>query len=225
MQYKTLSAAILAAGITTLGVPAQAGWYAGIGVGQTSADIDATAGQELLGPGYLGVPYGTSLGLNETWSSDSDDADSGLRVFVGYDLAPNFAIEGAYVDLGEFTSSASLNVPTVGVATAEIVAEGSGFELAGLGKLPVGPGALFAKAGLFMWDLDVSGSVVDTGLPMGSASLSDDGTAFLFGVGYQFDMGQFALRAEWTRYADVGDEDTTGQSDVDWLGVSGVVKF
>jgi hypothetical protein len=47
----------------------------------------------------------------------------------------------------------------------------------------------------------------------------------MFGVGVQFDAGNLLLRAEFERFMDIGDEDITGQSDVDVIGVSAAVKF
>jgi opacity protein-like surface antigen len=62
-----------------------------------------------------------------------------------------------------------------------------------------------------------------TGL-VGSTSAS--GTDLTFGFGLKFDFTKdFAVRGEWQRYKDVGDMNTTGQGDVDFIGVSFVYKL
>src|SRR5262245_5537797 len=71
------------------------GWYVGGGIGKSSADID-TAGINASiiragGAGVTGVATGT------------DDNDTGFKLFAGYQLNPNFAVEVGYADLGKFS--------------------------------------------------------------------------------------------------------------------------
>lgn len=49
--------------------------------------------------------------------------------------------------------------------------------------------------------------------------------AAAFGVGVQYDLPALFVRAEFTRYTDVGDEDDTGESDIDAIGISAGVRF
>ena len=47
-----------------------------------------------------------------------------------------------------------------------------------------------------------------------------------YGLGVQWDINnQFGLRAEWQQYSSLGDDATTGQSDVEVIGVSALMKF
>ena len=72
-----------------------------------------------------------------------------------------------------------------------------------------------------MWnvDLDVNAS----GFPV---SESSSGADPVYGLGVQYDFtDKFGLRGEWMRYSNVGDSDTTGQTDVDVMGVSLLYRF
>lgn len=201
---------------------AQSNWYAGVGFGSTSADVSKSGIEEALGI-LEGAPFGTPLGLGETWSSSTDDSDTGWTGFVGYSVNQNFTVEGGYVDLGEVSASASFSVP-VGTDTITADADATGFNVALLGLYPVGSGSLFGKAGLLRWDVDASVTITNFLGQSVTLSDSDTGTDLLFGVGYQYQASQLGIRAEWTRYTDVGGDDI-GESDVDWLGVSVIFGF
>ena len=77
-----------------------AGWYLGANVGQSRANIDeARIARGLLGSGFSGVAI------------DSDERDTGYKVFGGYRVNRHFAIEGGYFDLGKFDFKASTVPP------------------------------------------------------------------------------------------------------------------
>lgn len=212
------------------GFAAPTGWYTGLGFGATSADVE-TSGVEnelafFVSSIFPGAVFGAPLLVGETWASSTDDSDNGWTAFVGYRVTPNLAIEGGYVDLGEFSALASLNVPGSGSATVAANAEATGIHAALLGLYPIGTGSVFGKIGLLRWDVDLTETITDfpLGGPVQRFSASDTGTDLLFGVGYQL-MGtqSVGVRAEWTRYTDVGGE--FGDTDVDWLGVSVLYSF
>jgi hypothetical protein len=82
--------------------------------------------------GYAGVGVGRSS-LDESGFDD----DTGYKIFGGYQFNKHVAFEGAYIDLGDFTSSSS----TVSV---------DGFQATALGMVPIGQKfRVFGKAGLF----------------------------------------------------------------------------
>lgn len=173
-----------------------AGWYAGFGAGKSSADVDCV--------------------LDITCNNDEEG--SMFKAYVGNQFTPNFGAEFGYLDLGSFGVEGTDSV----LGTVDANVKGTGFFAAITGMMPLGEFGLFGKAGLFRWDLDadVSSSV------FGSGSESDSGTDPFFGVGAQVTIGQAtALRLEWERFMDVGDEGSTGQSDVDVLSLGVVFKF
>ena len=59
-----------------------------------------------------------------------------------------------------------------------------------------------------------------------SRSQSDSGVSPLLGLGLAINISErIGLRAEWERYFDLGEEDTTTQGDIDLLTVGLTVRF
>lgn len=195
----SLSMAVLTLGLAAIPQMVQAAeWYGGASVGQSKAkDIVCD--------------------LDITCSSD--DTDTGWKIYGGYQFNPNGAIEFGYVDLGKAKISGTDSF--LGATSASW--ETTGLTAALVGSMPVGQNVgLIGKLGLFNWDLDlnVSSSV------FGSGSESASGTDLTFGLGLKVDLSKMTgIRVEWERFKDVGDNNTTGQSDVDLLSVGFVFKF
>ncbi len=189
-----------------------AGLYGGIGFGNSTVKDDTSCSDlaGLFDPGF---------------SCSSDDTDTGWKVFIGNQLNENAAVEFGYVDLGKITGSASGTVLGTPVSVnADVKAKG--FNVSLVGSLPVSNEFSFmGRIGLFRWDIDATASANVGGFP-GSASESDNGVDLSFGLGAQYDFSKKAgIRAEWERFQDVGNQDTTGQSDVDLLSLSLVFRF
>jgi OOP family OmpA-OmpF porin len=149
-----------------------------------------------------------------------DEKDSAWKIFGGYQINRNFAIELGYADLG--TSKAS---GTVGSVTVDVQAEITVFELTAVGMLPVMDRlALFGRAGLYRSDVEVTGSgrIGTSTVPV---SLSEDNVDFTFGLGVRFDITRnIGIRAEWQRYLGVGGDDT-GESDIALLSLGVLFRF
>ena len=173
-------------------------WYAGIAIGQAKVD---------------------TLDCDLDISCSSDDSDTSLKVYGGYQFNANGAVEFGYVDLGE----ATINGTDSFLGTTAASFETDGFNVALTGFLPVSNNiAVTGKFGLFFWNLDVG---LNTSF-LGSSSLSEDGSDLMYGIGVQFGVTeQIAVRAEWERYNDIGNENTTGESDIDLLAANLVFKF
>jgi OOP family OmpA-OmpF porin len=173
------------------------GWYAGVGFGQSKVDI--------------------TCDLDITCSDD--DTDTGWKLYVGNQFSPNAAVEFGYLDMGEAKMSGTDSF----LGATNVSWEVTGFNAALVGFLPAGNTVnLLGKVGLFLWDMDVS---VSSSF-LGSGSTSESGTDLMFGLGASFDIGKTtAVRIEWERFTDVGDENETGQSDVDLLSANLVFRF
>jgi OmpA-OmpF porin, OOP family len=141
-----------------------------------------------------------------------DDEDTSWKIFGGYQFNRNFALELGYVDLGEVKASGPGGTATI---------EATAFELVGVGMLPLANNfSLYGKIGLYRAETEVS---VNTFLLV--ASEDESNTDLTFGIGAQFDVSkQFAIRAEWQRYQDVGGGDI-GESDVDVISVGALFRF
>lgn len=192
--------------LVAAGVSAEqgAGWYVGAGLGQTKADVDCTADYSAI---FADI------------SCDADDKDSAWKLFAGYQVTRNAAIEFGFVDMGEFTIDGTDSF----FGSTRATAEGDGFTITGVGSMPVGTGVdLIGKIGLLMWNVDTTIATSN----FGSASEDDSGTDLTFGFGAAINLGRnAALRLEWERFSDVGDDDTTGQSDVDMLSASVLLRL
>ncbi len=218
---------VIFAALFAISSPVFAQGYVGLGIGQSSVDSDSSP---VPVPGYSGMLYPTNI----------EDSDTSFKVFAGFDLHKNFALEAGYVDFGTFGTTLA-GTFTDGTFIYDSTAEGSSdafaIYAAVVGKLPVSNAVdLFVKAGFARWDVEsTAAAVVDVydagtsaylGTGYGYDSESASGVDPMFGVGINIHASDaFMIRAEFERFIDVGDENTTGQSDVDVIGVSAAVKF
>ena len=186
--------------------------YIGAGIGQAKAKDagDCSDLSGLLNPGY---------------SCSIDDTDTSFNLFLGYAFSPNLSAELGYVDLGKYTIDASGTVLGTPVSVNGDI-KAKGWTLSAVGTLPIQPSfSLLGRFGFFIWDVDISANA-SSGALSGSASDSASGTDPFFGIGAQWNVNkQLGVRGEWAHYMDVGDENTTGQSDVDNLSISILFNF
>ena len=147
-----------------------AGFYIGGAFGQ--AQIDGTCS---------GAPAGVTC----------DDKDSAWRIFGGYQLNRNFALEIGYANLGEAKASG------FGITATQEV---SAFDVVAVGSIPVADAfSVYGKLGFYSGQAETRNNF---------GVVSDDsggGVTFGFGVRYDFTRN-LGVRAEWQRYAEVGDD-------------------
>lgn len=161
--------------------------------------------------GYVGFGAGQSSLVDEgdvAPGGNIDDADMGWKLFGGYSFHPNLAVEFGYLDLGQFDGEGGLTGSW----------EATGINVSALGVWPLANQfSLLGKIGATRWDVDNN---------LGGLSASDNGTDLSYGIGAQYDFTpQIAGRFEWERFGDVGDEGSTGQSDLDLLSASIAYRF
>jgi OOP family OmpA-OmpF porin len=164
------------------------------------AAVPLFGAQAAMAQGYLGVSGGASFyDVDCAGTTSCDKNDTSFKLYGGYNINPNFAIEGGYTSLGK----ASANVGTL---RAELKA--SGFEVAGVGKFPAAQNLeLFVKLGLSV----MTGEAVISGSAPSSAE--EDSTELLAGFGLSYNINkQAAVRAEYeTRNVKFpGDKATVG---------------
>lgn len=183
--------------LIALSTQAFAEGFVGIGLGQASADVDA-------------APIGAVV-------PSIDDTDTSLKIFGGVMFNPNFGVEVGYINLGEYGA-----LWDDGIDYLKYKAEASALYFAGLGVAPINEQfGFYAKAGLASWSLDTK----ETSSFGYAYSASESGIDLMFGVGGQLSINNLLLRLEFERFSDVGDPDTTGQSDVDVIGFSAALRF
>lgn len=168
---------------------------------------------------YAGGSFGRAEAddLCEVSIGKCEDNDNAWKLFAGYQFTPNWALEGAYVDLGSFSDRAGdlLTIKT----------QADALSLAIVGVAPYSDQfAAFAKAGAFRWDLDVRQDSVL--FPQNSTAMNDDGISLQLGIGAKLDFTpNLGMRAEWEWYQDVGDRDVTGKQDVNMLSLGLFASF
>jgi len=177
---------------------AHAAGYIGLGLGEATVDIETAD----FGPGV---------------STSVDDSDTSFKLFGGYSFNPNFALEGGYVDFGEGGARYTDGIDSI---TEEY--EANALYVAAIGIIPMNQFHVYGKAGIARWDLDAS---VNSTVGL-SGSASETGTDLMYGIGVGFDVTpRITLRGEVERYSNVGDENVTGESDIDVIGITAAMKF
>jgi OOP family OmpA-OmpF porin len=155
---------------------------------------------------YLGGSFGStkiSGGCDDVRSAfaqfagtvaSCDDKDTGWKIFGGYQVNKNFAVEGTYINWGSLKGNGTL----VGVPVT-ISGDATSFGVAAVGILPISERfSLFGKAGILM--TTTSATIAGGGV---SASDDDDDTELHLGVGAMFNLtDRWSIRGEWERTQD-----------------------
>ena len=201
---KILLAGVLLGGAVLLG-PASAyadkysGFYIGGGGGQSRyLDLSDICNNQIPG------------GVTTT----CDNKGLAWKAFGGYQFIRYFGVEVGYYDFGKG------NIKTPGGGQVDYKARGP--YLGAVVTVPVFEHiSLLARAGAIRWStkLNPDGTAGFTGV-------SDNGINASFGLGveYMFNTA-FGVRAEWERFANIGDNATTGQTNIDLYSVSGLLRF
>lgn len=150
------------------------------------------------------VPVGTSC----------DNTGSSYTVFGGLQFNKFLGVELGYTDISQNKASDAVTTVTWKV---------KGVELLGVGSLPVNQYfEVYGKVGVFFWDLDDG----CTGAPCTFSSRSETGADLTYGFGAQVNFSKsVAARAQYQRYKDVGNEATTGTSDINILSLGILFRF
>ena len=180
------------------------GFYVGGSVGPTRAHFNNDA--------YNNLARNNGFAIN---SSSVDNSSTGGKLFGGYQLNPNFAVEGGYFDLGRFNYS---GVTSGGTYNGNTRSHGLNLDL--VGTLPLSDrfsvlgrvGAAYART------RDSSSS---TGFaPPVTANMSRNDTHVKYGVGLQYAITDaLSLRGELERYHRVNDQIRRGNVDMASIGL------
>ena len=191
----TFSVCLLAIGSSAFAQERE--FYAGIGGGGTN---------------FESSPVGIELPLDpsQTVTAIVDDSDSNFRVYGGYRLNPNFAVEALYSDIGEFELIDDVN-------NFDVTYEASSFDIAAVGLLPLADGRfdLFARAGIAFWSIDSETTGLDglPGSPRFVAEPESSGQDLFWSIGFNINAFQdkrWTFRSELTTY-EIGDVEELAQ--------------
>jgi OOP family OmpA-OmpF porin len=152
--------------------------------------------------------------------SSVNDTPSAVKIGLGFKLTPKLAAELSYVSAGDFTYQATF---TQGSADVKVSATGYGVSLLGFAPLDETV-SLYARLGLFSFTVDSRATIRAAGVA--SASFSGNSLSPEFGAGVEISLTPTsAIRAEYDFFSKVGDQDTTGKSDVSVLSVGFLLRF
>ena len=159
-----------------------------------AADSDNPSGP------YVGGGYGrfdlhvkNLSDAGQGFDSIVNSHDDAYKIFAGWRLTPNWAIEGAYVNFGHPQSSFSATGSS-GVYRAHL----DGFEPRLVGTLPLGPVELFADAGYLFYNVNLKVNVSSLGSAGVDSSHSRSDFVYGGGVGVVL-VDHLAIRAEYER--------------------------
>jgi len=162
---------------------------------------------------YAGVGVGGSVYADAC--NGAEDSDVAGRVYVGYQFNDYLSVEGGYHDLGAIDSM-------VGNCSSPASVDPSvdGLSVSVLGRVPVSEKvSVIGRAGAMFWNMDVDAS-------SSAPAVSDDGVSPLAGVGMGIAVAErIEWRVEYDRFFDVGEQETTGQTDIDTLTAGVAVNF
>ena len=200
-----LSLLALAISAGSLAMADDSGWYVGANVGASRATIDdARISSDLRGSSF----YGASIA--------DDNRSNGYKLFGGYRLNRNIAVEAGYFDLGDFGFKATA---PAGTLNGNIKIRGLNLDL--VGTLPITEKfSVFGRIGANYAQARDSFS----GTGMGDFNASERGTNLKVGLGVEYAFNDaWAMRGELERYRI---NDAVGnKGDIDLASVGLVYRF
>lgn len=133
---------------------------------------------------YFGVSLGSASPDNSAY-----DSAVGWKLFGGYSVNQNFALEAGYISFGD------MDGPMLPSGEIKSVSS-SGFEFSAIGNYPLADKfAVFGKLGFLVWDSKWSNS----GLTGGMIVTGD--VDLFYGLGGRFDLSSsIGFQGAWERY-------------------------
>jgi len=207
----------LSACATTAALAKDSGFYFGLGVGQSSFDVEREPS------GFLVV----------TNSIELDDDDVAIAMSLGYRANPYVGLELSYNDLGDIDLSETGRIQTfaptqTGTGVVDVSIGVRGVSLAIVGTLPLQKFELFGKLGAIRTEIRGEGRGYGIGGTFSTfvASASEDTTEALVGVGAGYTAGDsLFLKLEWVRIPNLGDKMDFEEADTDVISAGFQYRF
>ena len=198
------------------------GFYVGAGMGYSNLSIDEGKLNRMIDDG-LPTPWTLTR-------SQTDENATPYQIFGGYRFMDYFAVELAYLNLGEATYKGNLSDnattnPQVGAIKGTWSVDGVPASF--LGIWPVSDQFdIFGRVGVFYGSVDLKVRAKDaSGATIISGSADDNTTEFFGGAGVDWNVTEFLTgRAEWQFMPSVGNDDT-GSGDFNNFIVSLIYRF
>jgi opacity protein-like surface antigen len=190
----SLALLVVSAGLTQPALAAAPGtFYLGGAIG--SASNDYSTGK--CNDDSLDVRYYIYTQTNLITECKIKSSGDGFKLMAGYNITPNFAIEGAYDDLGKIT--ADLNDIYSGSTVGSVEQKTTAVTIDGVGNFPLGNGFVISgKIGFYSASQKSTDDMGDDDTTKASSGLHLGASA-----GYAFNHN-LSARVEYERFSDVG---------------------
>lgn len=169
--------------------------YGGASIGKSS-DAGCDANNTLID--------NTNTLVNSNLIDKLDCADSNAwKVFGGYKIAPNLAVEGTYVNFGKSTTNSTIPViPGINNQANPLSVEtkATGFGASGVASTPVTDEiSLFGKMGVMSWEKESTTTVWNsTKTASTTQSVDSDGVDLSLGAGAEYKLDDnWGVRGEY----------------------------
>ena len=150
---------------------------------------------------YVGASYGESS-FDLPFDQNGESEASSYKIFSGYNfnLIPilDLAIEGSYVDFGEFSDEFDVNTT---IDNETVVMDGylttstTGWDVFGIAGVSLGPVSLFGKLGMVSWKSE--GKMRIPYLDNTVTNYSESGSDPACGLGVKVQFSSLSVRAEY----------------------------
>jgi OOP family OmpA-OmpF porin len=202
--------------------PPKSGFYLGATAGQSkySEDLGGVDGSLFTAFSNVGLTV-------RSVTSEVDDTDTNFAVFGGYRFFPYLAAEFGYVDLGELSYNADVVLLGTSVpGSVDVTFASKGPLGSALGIWPINDSwDVYARAGIYISDTKLKATVSLLNVT-DSETESKASVDSMIGLGTAVHLGNhFSLRLEYQRFGAVGDEDTTGETNIDLVNAGFLVRF
>ena len=174
-------------------------------------------------PGYFGISAGQATVDDFCDGSEytCDDSALALRIHGGTELNGFANLEFGYRYIDDLEASGVIS----GVGVAAAVNGHFVDTTLQLGMPEAGPFKVFTKAGLMLWRLNFE-AAASNGYQTIFVEDDETGVAFRTGLGVSYEVSDtLRLRADWDLLLNVGDEETTGESDINVFSVGPEFRF
>lgn len=187
-------------------------FFAGIGIG---------AAKTRIGDRPLGITGATATSLSR------DENDISGKVFFGYRVHPNWAVEAGYVDLGKTSAKRTMSAP--GIGSISLDSRNTGWFIDLVGRMPIGNGiSLIGKVGQIYSEnrkqLSTSGAV--SLAPGAASSYKEREFNWKYGAGAEYEISKtMAARGEVELYRKLGKDDAGGENEAGLFSLNLLVRF
>jgi OmpA-OmpF porin, OOP family len=178
---------------------------------------------------YLGASIGQAdYRSNCTeFTTSCDTKDTAWRVAGGYQFNRYLAVELGYADLGGPKTSTSQTF-SGGSFEGNTDSKVTAWDLSAVALFPLVQRLFgYGRAAIYRAEVEGTANFTTTGsatvITPASGSISETNTGVILGIGLRYELlPSLALRAEWQRYFEVGEE---SKVDVDVIGAGLLYRF